>query len=430
MNIHIADEVDGPLRVDFDGAVLKSDPFWEAVICLLRREPLSLFVLIYWFFCGKARVTREVYDRVRSEAKDLPWNATLLSTLREEQNKGRPLHLLTDLPPPLAERLASEAGLDAAHITALSETKVTAELAPLAEPRKLSLRVLLSALRIHQWLKNTLIAAPFLLTHEVSSIGGWVSVGIAFVSFSLTASAVYLLNDLIDLPSDRAHARKRHRPLPSGELSIPSALKAIVLLLAASISLALLLPVEFAVVLASYIAITTLYTTVFKRKLLVDVFVLAALYTTRIVAGTVAVSAAYSFWLLAFSLFFFLSLALVKRYSELANEELAPDVKVAGRGYFPGDMLMIGQAGISSAFAASLVLALYIESEAVDGMYTTPWLLWPICPLILYLLLRIWMIARRGEMEDDPLVFLLRDWRSQLICFSGLILVFFAAVGL
>ena len=305
----------------------------------------------------------------------------------------------------------------------------TAHGAEIAVERRVNARLLLKAMRVHQWLKNALLAVPLVLHHELLNISLLASVIVAFFSFSFAASFVYILNDLADLENDRLHHRKKERPLASGRLAIPSGMGLACVLLAASLALALLLPLVYLGVLFIYIAATTAYSFVLKRKLLVDVFTLAGLFTLRIIAGAAAIASDLSFWLLAFSIFFFLSLALVKRYVELSEITSEEGSKKLGRGYYAVDFEMIGQAGISSAFGAALVLALYVNSDEVQQMYAMPLLLWPLCPMIVYMLLRIWMLARRGQMHDDPVVFIISDWRSQLVAAVGAILVLAAAVN-
>ena len=212
-------------------------------------------------------------------------------------------------------------------------------------------------------------------------------------------------------------------------MSVPMGLTVAACLVIASLSLTLLLPLDFAFVLAFYALTTTAYTFVLKRKLLVDVFALAGLYTVRIVAGAAATGTDLSFWLLSFSIFFFLSLALVKRYVELHDYNGGEGEQVPGRGYVADDYEMVGQAGVASAFTAALVLALYIHSKEMMVMYTVPWALWPLCPLILYMQLRIWMLARRGMLHEDPVVFIMRDWRSLVTMAIGASLVLFGALG-
>eukprot|EP01035_Chromulina_nebulosa_P016572 gene16572-21958_t len=267
---------------------------------------------------------------------------------------------------------------------------------------KRTLRTIVKMLRVHQWLKNSLIAVPMVLSHEYFNSDMIWKCLLAFISFSAVASAIYILNDFFDLALDRKHATKRNRAFASGALSIPFGLGAIVLLLAIGVCTALFLSPEFLAVLGGYMVVTTAYSLSFKRMLLVDVLTLAGLYTIRVIAGAAATGVAVSFWLLAFSIFFFLSLALVKRFVELRTTAIPPGERIAGRGYRTEDQEIVAQAGMASAFSSALVLALYMDSVAVRELYPHPWLIWPLPPIVLYLTIRVWILARRDEMHDDP----------------------------
>ena len=227
-------------------------------------------------------------------------------------------------------------------------------------------------LRAHQWAKNVLIAVPMVLSHEYFNIGMVAACLLAFVSFSAAASAVYIVNDFFDLALDRQHPTKRKRPFASGLLSIPFGLGAAAVLLAISAVAAAFLPPLFWAALAGYLVTTTAYSLSVKRMLLIDVLTLAGLYTMRILAGAAATGTDVSFWLLAFAIFFFLSLALVKRYVELRQSALVVGERIAGRGYRAEDQEIIAQAGMASAFSSALVLALYIDSDAVKELYGNP----------------------------------------------------------
>lgn len=287
-------------------------------------------------------------------------------------------------------------------------------------------RAVVKMLRVHQWLKNTLIAVPVILSHEYFNAVMVVQCVIAFIAFSATASAIYIVNDFFDLPLDRQHATKCKRPFASGALSIPFGLKSVAVLLTISVIAASLLDPLFWLVLGGYLVTTTAYSLSLKRMLLIDVLTLAGLYTMRILAGAAATDTGVSFWLLAFSVFFFLSLALVKRFVELKDTDIEEGIRLAGRGYRREDFEVISQAGLGAGFAAVLVLALYIDSDAVKAMYATPWMIWPLAPLVLYIILRIWVLARRGEMHEDPVVFIMRDWRSQMMAAFGAIMLLLA----
>ena len=281
--------------------------------------------------------------------------------------------------------------------------------------REERLRPALKALRPHQWSKNVLIFVPMILTQEFFNFGMLFWTCLAFISFSFAASSVYVLNDLLDLSADRRHKTKRHRPFASGTLAIPTGLSMAAGLLATSLAICLVLPAAYFLVLCAYMVMTTAYSFFLKRMLLIDVLTLAGLYTVRIIAGSAASDVSTSFWLLAFSLFFFLSLALVKRYTELQDFGTGAGRATTGRGYVDADLETLGQAGMASGFASVMVLALYIDSTEVQLQYTEPYLVWPLCPVMLYIVVRIWILARRNQMHEDPVVFLLNDWRSQLM---------------
>jgi 4-hydroxybenzoate polyprenyltransferase len=287
--------------------------------------------------------------------------------------------------------------------------------------------VIFKLLRVHQWSKNTLIAVPAILANELTKGGTPMAVALGFVAFSMLASTIYIINDLFDLKSDRKHKTKKNRPLAAGRIAIPVALAIAALTFAISVVLSAYLPFEFQMVMLCYALLTTFYTFIFKRMLLIDVLSLAGLYTIRVLAGAAATAIDTSFWLLAFSVFFFLSLALVKRFVELSGVPDTGPEKIPGRGYRVVDRQVLAEAGMASTFSAVLVLALYIDSDEVKLIYGSPFLLWLLCPIVLYISLRIWVLARRDEMDEDPVVFILSDWRSQLMVAAGAALVIAAA---
>jgi len=467
-----------PLCIDLDGTLIATDSLWEALTLVLLRRPWLIFAACLWAARGKHVLKREVAARSDREPTDWPYRDAVLTLIRNARAEGRPVWLVTGAAEKTAVAIASHLGLfdrvlhssDSENLTsARKRDRLVAECGEggfdyvgnsrddlvvfdsarqslivqpdraarswgmanggeFVDTGRVSRLAAFKAIRVHQWLKNVLIGVPLVLNHEWASLSSALAVVIAFFSFSFFASAVYVVNDISDLGNDRRHARKRFRPIAAGSISIPSALAIGGGLFLTSIALASLLPPLYWAVLAVYGLTTTAYTFVLKRKLLVDVFTLAGLYTVRIIAGAAATGTDLSFWLLAFSIFFFLSLALVKRYVELDETEIEIGKKLSGRSYIGSDKEMVAQGGISSAFAAALVLALYVNSEQVLSMYEVPWLLWPLCPLILYMLLRIWILASRSQMHDDPVVFIMRDWRSQVTMASGAALVLVAAV--
>jgi 4-hydroxybenzoate polyprenyltransferase len=281
----------------------------------------------------------------------------------------------------------------------------------------MSVTAMIRAMRPHHWLKNGLVFVPILLNHNVfdlNSIGHGV---VAFISFSLMASSIYLLNDIVDVEADRRHPTKCKRPLAAGEITKAQAFAAVPALLIASFALSILLPKPklYLLVLSAYLLLALAYLFFLKRKLLVDVLGLAALHTLRILAGNAAAAIPISSWLLAFSMFLFLSLALVKRYAELRITQDQSGLKKAGRGYHAEDIEALSQLGMASGCTCALIMALYVDSAAVKELYRYPQLIWLICPIVLYQMARVWFLARRGQMPDDPLVFMIRDWRSQLM---------------
>ena len=283
--------------------------------------------------------------------------------------------------------------------------------------RTVLLRTWLRALRPAHWAKNLLVFAPLVLAHQLDNPYLWTWTLLAFAAFCMAASGTYLLNDVIDVASDRKHPVKCKRPIAAGLIAPGHALVVAVVLLSAAllICLAMPRPLWFLAALGAYIALGQLYVFFLKRKLLVDVMALAGLHMLRIIAGNAATGIALSTWLLAFAMFVFLSLALLKRYAELREAGDDVGLRGMGRGYQAGDLETLSQLGISSALVSAMILALYVDSKAVLGLYGTPQLIWLGCPIVLYTMARVWVLARRGQVHDDPLMFMLTDWRSLLM---------------
>ncbi|UDL89922.1 UbiA family prenyltransferase [Mesorhizobium sp. PAMC28654] len=462
-----------PLAVDLDGTLISTDLLWEGLFILLKKNPLYIFLVPFWAAGGPARLKQAIAQRIDIDPASLPYRDVLLQRLRAEHAEGRKIVLATGTPRKFAEAIAGHLGIfdrvlatdgldnltagkkraslvaaygdggfdyagnsrhdlkvfDAARTAivvapdrhaARWQAANGAEMVPAPKP---TFRTIVKMLRVHQWLKNSLIVVPMVLAHQYFSPNMIWECMLAFISFSAVASAIYILNDFFDLALDRKHATKRNRPFASGALSIPFGIGAIVVLLAVGVCTSLALSIEFLAVLGAYIVVTTAYSLSFKRMLLVDVLTLAGLYSIRVLAGAAATGVAVSFWLLAFSIFFFLSLALVKRYVELRTTAIPAGERIAGRGYRTEDQEIVAQAGMASAFSSALVLALYMDSVAVRELYPHPWLIWPLAPIVLYLTMRVWILARRDEMHDDPVVFIIRDWRSQIVVFIGAVLL-------
>ena len=453
-----------PLVVDLDGTLIRTDLLVESASQYLIRHPVQFFKTFLWLLRGKTVLKTELAQRVQLDLTVLPYNTDLLNWLRLEKQAGRRLVLATASHSVLAEKVAKhlnlfdevlatkgdtnlkanakaqalverfgEGGFDyvgndwpdmqvwakahTAHIVdaptaLLSRAQALGNLDQIFNtniPSKLS--AMLKAIRLHQWIKNLLVFVPLIAAHQYADVSRVVLAFAAFVIFSLTASSVYLLNDLVDVQDDRHHARKRNRPFASGALSLIAGWLAWpALLLVAIVLSAVLMPVVFSASLGVYFVLTVLYSLHLKQLAVVDVLTLAALYTLRIIAGSAAINVAMSFWLLLFSMFIFLSLALIKRYSEL---KLVRDVgkpgALRGRGYEPDDLELVASLGGSSGFIAVLVLALYIQDGKAANLYVTPQFIWLACPVMLFWISRAWLIAHRGRMHDDPIVFALKD---------------------
>ncbi len=266
---------------------------------------------------------------------------------------------------------------------------------------------MVKALRPHHWAKNILILLPLVGAHQITNVNLWWAMGLAFASFSLTASLVYIFNDLVDLPHDRLHPRKKHRPFASGALSARTglvmgvALSLLILLLASG------LPRLFTGLLLFYLAVNAMYSLRLKQMVFLDVIVLAGLYTLRVIAGGVATGIAVSHWMLAFTIFFFTGLAMAKRYVEVART--APGKLVSGRGYHNEDKIAIFVLGSASSMMSLLVMILYLNSPDIDRLYQRKDFLWLEIPILLYWVFRFWILAHRDQIHDDPVVFALKD---------------------
>ncbi len=301
-----------------------------------------------------------------------------------------------------------------------------AEVTHVFSERKNPVRAFVRAIRAHQWVKNSLIFLPLLAGHQLTNPDRLLGAIVAFTAFSLCSSSTYLLNDLLDLEADRRHASKKHRPFASGDLPVKVGLFASPLFLAAGLILSLLLPFGFTVILCGYFLVTLGYSLYFKRLVILDVILLALLYTLRIIGGGVATHIYISNWLLVFSMFLFLSLALLKRYCEL--HDVVSEAKEAdkSRGYWTADIEQLASMGSASGYMTALVLGLYINSQDVMALYARPQLLWLICPLLLYWVSRTWLIARRGQMGDDPVMFAIKDKASYVVGFLSAIIIVLA----
>ncbi len=466
-----------PLCVDLDGTLVKSDTFHDSVCLLLRTHPADLLRLPLWLAKGgKAAVKQQVSARVHLDPVHLPYNQPLLRFLEEESANHRPLYLVTGADSSLANRVAAHLPIFTAVLASDGLTNLTglrkldslkarfpqfdyignaspdlpalsnSRLAYTANPtpglasslhakaipvrqsfldRGPVFKTLLRAVRLHQWAKNILLFLPLLLSHQLSraSVASAIT---AFFCFSFVASANYLVNDLLDIESDRQHPRKRLRPFAAGDLPVTLGALTAALLLAASAALLPLLPLAFAAWLLIYILATTAYSLRLKRVALIDVLLLAGLYTLRLQAGGAATQTPISPWLSSFAVFLFLSLAMVKRFSELTNLQERGVTSTHGRGYRVSDLEQIRSFGTASAYAAVVVFSLYISRPDVSALYRHSGRLWLVVPLMLFWLHRVWLLASRGELDEDPVIFALRDPASLAVGLAIAIMAAFA----
>ena len=471
---------DVPLVIDLDGTLLRGDVLHESALRLLADRPWAAAQLPGWLLKGKAHLKRQIADRVELDVDTLPINTEVLAWAQAQRRAGRRLVLCSASDAKFVNQVAEHLGLFDEVIASDGVTNVSAErkaaalvrrfgakgfdyagnsdddLPVWAEARRAvvvgagtglrgraervatverhfdrpraGLGAWRKALRLHQWAKNLLVFLPLLASHRFLELPLLVSTGLGFLAFGLCASSVYILNDLMDLPSDRRHPRKRERPFASGALSPVTGLCVGVLLLVAAFSIGWLAAPAFDAWLAVYLGLTLYYTFVLKRKILVDALALAALYTLRILAGGAAATIWPGFWLLAFSLFLFLSLAFVKRYSELKGVLNDGGDRTHGRDYLVSDLPLIETLGVVSGFCAVQVMALYINGESITRLYPHENVVWLTVPTLLYWIARMWVKAHRGEMHDDPVVFAVSDGLSLLTIAAFVAFMLIAAV--
>ncbi|HAM71721.1 MAG TPA: UbiA family prenyltransferase [Verrucomicrobiales bacterium] len=457
-----------PLCVDMDGTLLRTDSLFESVAWTLRHAPWRLALAPAWTLKGLAHLKSRLAASCAMDPGLLPRHERFVEFLREEKAAGRRLVLATGADFSVASRVADSVGLFSEVIASDGVQNLTgrAKAAKLesrfgrngfdyaandasdlwvwagcrraiavgaSEPvlRKLRRQSsveaefprlrrslasgLLRSMRPHQWLKNLLLLVPLITSHQLLDRGILLRGLVAFASLCAAASATYLINDLCDLEHDRRHPDKARRPLAAGELPIPLVLITAPLLLAGSIALGTTLGMDFLAMLVGYVSATLLYSLWWKQVILVDVFVLAGLYTLRLLMGGAATGIPISNWLLAFSTFAFLSLALGKRYSELLAAGATAPQGLPGRGYRGSDREHVGQSGVAVGYLAILVFALYLQSPEVRLLYKSPNLLWLCCPVLLFWMSRFWLLTSRGEVDSDPVLFALRDVPSYIL---------------
>lgn len=460
---------DMPLCVDLDGTLIDTDTLHEQVARALHH-PGILMRMPFWLLGGKARFKDELAKRIVLDPATLPYKAEFREFLEEQRKAGRRLFLTTAANERIARDIAAHLDLFEDVIASGSDhnLKGSAKARALAErfgdtgfsyagnsradldvwqdadagvfvnlpkdvDRKASiltrvearfarsasmLRAALRALRPHQWVKNLLIFVPIVASGQLADLNAWLQGLLLFASMCMIASTVYIVNDVHDLDADRAHPRKRRRPFASGALPLAAAGAMAVFLVTFGVIAALACGALLYVL--GYAALSLSYSAKLKEYPLVDVFVLAGLYTIRMFMGGMVTDHPISFWLLGFSGFLFLSLAIIKRVAELENLAGTKDAAAIRRGYLVSDRQFLWSFGTASTFASGVILALYVGSDAVSGLYTRPQMLWGIVPLVIFWQGRLWLATSRGTMDDDPIVFTFKDWVSRLV---GVVLI-------
>jgi 4-hydroxybenzoate polyprenyltransferase/phosphoserine phosphatase len=463
-----------PLAVDLDGTLVATDTLLESALSLIRQRPSSILLFLVWFSRGKAVLKAEISRRVTPHAESLPYRRELVEFLRGERNKGRTVVLATAAHRTIADSVAASLGIfdvvlastDAVNLKGTLKRDALVRLygsrgfdyigdsksdnpvwaacrighvvGPMRRlprsvlaagtrqgeafsPAQPGVKTWLREIRVYQWVKNLLVFVPALINHHFDA-EILMALVIAFLGFSFLASGTYVINDIFDLEADRRHPRKSRRPLASGQIPIAQGILMATALLAAGILLGLT-SLRLAACLFIYLVLTLLYSSYIKGKPIIDVVVLAMLYTLRVYAGGLVSRAYVSPWLFQFSIFLFLSLAFVKRYSELERSRLQPSPEAHGRGYRVEDLSIIGQAGLGSGLLAGLVLALYVNGQDTLKVYPHPEMLWGVCPLFVYWIVRVWLVAHRGNMHEDPILFAFRDRVSYIVAFLIVVLV-------
>jgi 4-hydroxybenzoate polyprenyltransferase/phosphoserine phosphatase len=451
-----------PLIVDMDGALLRTDVLFEAFAAGLARRPVATLMALRHLLGGRARFKRAMTEIAEIDVEALPLREDFVEHLAAEKATGRPLHLVTAADQEVAQRVAERVGLfdsvegstdgrnlkGSKKLAAIqarfpegfayagdsnADLKVWAEAdsivlagapAPVAaragrlakpiearfEPARANLRTWMKALRVHQWSKNALVFVAIVLGHLYREPEAWIASFMALTAMCLTASGTYLFNDLSDLAADRRHRTKRNRPLADGRISVQTGLILAPLLILAGLAVGFAGSLALGALVTLYLAMTLSYSMALKRVPMLDVTILGGLYTVRVIIGAVAIGAVLSPWLLTFSFFFFFAMSLAKRHVELVRLAEEAPRKVDGRGYSATDAPLTLAFGVSATTASILIIMLYMVEEAFpSGAYSAPDFLWAAPVLVAIWTMRIWLLAQRGELHDDPVAFAVRD---------------------
>lgn len=462
-------QTDVPLIVDLDGTLTKSDTMHEALLLLIARHPSKLPQIATWLFSGKAGFKDKLASESLVDAAAVPMRSEVLDLISAAKANGRKVLLVSASNQRQVSQIATQLSLFDEAVGSDSSRNLsgkekarwlverfgekgfdyvgdsTADLNVWPQARQAitvgantsmrkrvddmdvdvihlksddadsmfgRARHYVKAMRPHQWLKNLLVFVPALAAHDPAAL---LPSFFAFCAFCLAASSIYLINDMLDLHVDRQHPRKRNRPFAAGTIPVSHGVVHSILLFSVALIIASFLSSSFAVVLLGYVGLTFAYSLILKRKLMIDIWTLGALYTIRIVAGGAASGIPLSEWLLAFSMFLFLSLAAIKRISELTDLKARDLTSTDGRGYRVADLPVVLGAMLASGYCSVVILALYVSNASVASLYSAPKLLWLVCMMLLYWINRVAIISYRGEMHDDPIVFALRDRISLLV---------------
>lgn len=466
-----------PLCIDLDGTLILTDTTLEAFFGALKTTPLLAFQMVWWLRSGRGYSKHKLAERASLITSQLPYNKQCIAWLRQEKESGRKIYLVTGSNEKFARLIAKHVGLfddviASTHEHAMSGhdkamalmkrfgsgkfayagnsradlhvwqkagsiivvnasstiVRAAKAIGPTTVIGKLRLRLpmILRAVRWHQWAKNILIFVPLLTAHQLANISALSSAVLAFISFSAMASAIYLMNDLVDLPADRQNPYKKYRPLASGRLPILTALKIGLGLGIVSLGIASQLPFLFLLLIVAYAAVNLAYSLRLKRIIGIDVIVIASLYVLRIFAGSAATGIATSPWLFVFAACIFLSLALVKRVSEVTNLTTTNQVRTAGRGYAQDHRTMLIAAGILSGIFSLVIFGFYLGSPIVQTLYRIPLLLWLLLPLFSVWIARVWKLTLAGTMHEDPTVFAAKDAISYTTAAAAIVIVLLA----
>ena len=461
------------LCVDLDGTLIQSNLLWECILALMKSNPVTLLLLPLWLIKGRAFVKHQIAHRVVLDPSRLPYRQQVIELLQQERRAGRRIALVTAADVDLAQSISDHLGLfDEVHASdgrrnlkgatkaaflatqfsatgfdyvgdsaadlkvwrlaraayvvgtddrARQAAALTTVKAVFADSQP-SLRSWVSALRGHHWAKNLLLFLPLVLSHNLSTNPA-LRTAVGFVLYGFCASGLYILNDLLDLHSDRGHPWKKERPFAAGQIPISEGVFVSLALLGSALGLGFLLNFRFGLALVGYAALTMFYSLYLKKVALLDVFVLSSFYSFRILAGSLISATPLSQWFLAFSMFFFLSLAMAKRYSELLHATDLVASGNSGRGYHVHDREMLLSFGVGSSFASVVILSLYVQSQDVRVLYSSPEWLLLLCPIVLYWLGRTWLLAHRGELKEDPVTLAIRDRVSYAVAAAAAVAI-------